>query len=557
MTQAQGAGSQTVGQALVRQLAIHGVKRVSCVPGESYLAVLDALRDSDIEVIVCRHEGGAAMMADAWGRATGEPGVAFVTRSPGAANAMLGVQIAYQDNNPMLLFVGLADDAMRGLQPWQDIDLARAFADCAKATFDIRDPDSVGQIIADALRIAVSGKPGPVVIGMPHDVLHMIAGGPDGAPVGDIEVSPESSDIEAVRQLLATAKSPFVILGGTRWDEASRDAIRQFAEHFSLPVATSYRRCGLFDFEHPLFAGDLGIGPNPKLVARIKSADVLLLLGGRLGEIPSQRYTLLPRPDPGLKLAHAFADPAELGRLYTPTVGIHATPRRLAPALAALPAPNAVAWAGQAEQAHADYLAWTETATPQPGGVNLGEVIVHLRTALEPGAILCNGAGGYAAWLHRFYRMRHLNAHLAPASGAMGYGPPAAAAMQAMFPGRRVVCLGGDGDFLMNGQEFATLIQYDLPVICIVADNGSYGSIRMSQERVYPARVSATDLRNPDFAAYARAFGGFGVTVERTEDFPAALEAAKASGVASIIHLKISVECMTPTHTVEMLRAGV
>ena len=546
---------RTVGQALVDQLALQGVRHVALVPGESYLPVLDALHDSDISVTVCRQEGGAAMMADAWGRATGAPGICFVTRGPGAANAFVGLHIAQQDSNPMILFVGQVDRNIRGRNPWQELDLERAFGGVAKWVVDLDDPDRVSEILSRAFHLAVSGRPGPVVIGLPADVLGQMTKAADAPPARAVEAGPDAQALAELQALLGSARDPIVIVGGSRWDEPSRAALHAFAERFDLPVATSYRRGTLFDADHPHYAGDIGLGPNPKLVARIKAADLVLLFGGRLGEIASQKYSLLGFPAPGVRLVHVHADPDEIGRLYVPSLAIAAAPRRFAPALAQLHAPNDPPWRGQATAAHAEYRAWSEVATPQPGAVNLGEVMVWLRQALPREAIVCNGAGAYAAWLHRFYRFGHLNAHIAPASATMGYGPPAAVAMKRLTPEAPVISISGDGDFLMNGQEFATMVQYDLPIINLVLDNESYGSIRLSQERAYPGRVMATDLKNPDFAAYARAFGGFGATVERTEDFAGAFEAAQASGLPAILHVKIDPDAMTPNASLSTIRA--
>jgi acetolactate synthase-1/2/3 large subunit len=546
--------ARSVAQALVQQLLIHGVSRASLVPGESYLAVLDALKDSPIDLTVCRHEGGASMMADAWGRATGEPGVCFVTRGPGAANAFVGLHIAAQDCTPLILFVGMVERSVRGRDAWQEIDLQRAFGGVAKWVVDLDDPARVAEIISRAFHLAVSGRPGPVVIGLPCDVLSLADSGIDALPAVAIESGPDEASLASIRDLLAAARRPIVIVGGSRWDEASRSALHRFAEVFDLPVATSYRRGGLFDAEHPNYAGDLGLGPNPKLIARLKGADLILLLGGRLGDVASQRFSLLNFPDPGVTLVHLHPDPDELGSLYRPAIAIVASPRRFARSLAALEPLDASAWADQAASAHREYLDWSQVATPQPGDVNFGEIVVWLREHLEKDAILCNGAGGYAAWLHRFYRFGDLNAHIAPASATMGYGPPAAIAMKQLFPHRRVVCLAGDGDFLMNGQEFATMVQYALPITTIIIDNESYGSIRLSQERAFPGRVVGTDLKNPDFAAYARAFGGFGASVDRTQDFAEAFRAAEASGLPAIIHVKVSVECMTPAMDLTVIR---
>ena len=549
-----GSIDRTVGQALVDQLVIQGVRHVFCVPGESYLPVLDALHDSPITVTVCRHEGGAAMMADAVGRATGRPGVAMVTRGPGASNAMVGVHIAHEDSSPMILFVGQVDEGVRDRGAWQEMDLRATFGSVAKWVGELDHPGRAGEFVSRAFSTAMSGRPGPVVIGLPRNVLFQAAHSADSLPVRSVEAGPDAGALAELQAMLAQSRRPMVVVGGSRWDEASRAALHRFAERFDLPVATSYRRGHLFDAAHLNYAGDLGLGASPALVARVKAADLLILVGGRLGQVPAQGYTLLDIPAPQTRLVHIHPDPDEIGQLYQPALAIAASPRRAAPALAALEPPGEIAWAWQAQAAHADYLAWSQVATPQPGEVNFGEVLVWLREHLERDAILCNGAGGYAAWLHRFYRFRALNTHIAPASATMGYGPPAAVAMKRLYPERRVVSLSGDGDFLMNGQEFATQVQYALPIVNLVVDNGSYGSIRLFQEREFPGRIVATDLKNPDFAAYARAFGGFGATVERTADFAEAFRAADASGLPAIVHIKVDVECMSPGATLSQVR---
>jgi acetolactate synthase I/II/III large subunit len=546
---------RTVGQAVVDQLVIQGVRHVFCVPGESYLPVLDALHDSGITLTVCRNEGGAAMMADAIGRATGSPGVAMVTRGPGASNAMVGVHIAREDSSPMILLCGSVDEGWRDRGAWQEMDFAKTFSGVAKWVAELDHPGRVGEVVARAVSTAMSGRPGPVVIGLPRNVLSQPDRSADSRPVRAVEAGIDADALAEVQARLAGARRPVVIVGGSRWDEASRTALHRFAERWALPVVTSYRRGHLFDADHPNYAGDLGLGVNPKLLARIKAADVILLLGGRLGEVPAQGYQLLDIPAPTTALIHVHADPDEIGQVYQPTLAIPASPRRAAPALAVLEPSASVAWTGEADAAHADYLAWSEVATPQPGEVNLGEVMVWLRERLERDAIVCNGAGGYAAWLHRFFRFRGLNSHIAPASATMGYGVPAAVAMKRLHPERRVVSISGDGDFLMNGQEFATQVQYGLSIVNIVVDNASYGSIRLFQERQFPGRVVATDLKNPDFAAYARAFGGWGATVERTADFAEAFEAASASGLPAILHLKVSTDCALPAMTLSEVRA--
>jgi acetolactate synthase-1/2/3 large subunit len=549
------ATQRNTAQALVDQLKIQGVTHAYCVPGESYLAVLDALHDTDIDMVVCRQEGGVSMMADAFGKATGKPGVCFVTRGPGAANAAAGVHIAQHDSTPMVMFVGQISSAIKGRGAWQEMDLQAAFGGMAKWVTEIDNPDRVGEIVARAFRVAQSGRPGPVIVGLPRDVLTRPSQSPDGAPCNLSEPGLDPRDLAAFAEMMESAKRPMVILGGVGWSDAAREAMRGFIERYELPVATSYRRGPLFDPLHPCYAGDLGLNANPALVARVKSADVIALIGGRLGEVPSQGYTLLEIPTPKAKLIHVFPEAEEIGRVYSPALGIVASPSRFAEALDALEPTKRPVWSATPIDAHEEYLAWSETPTAQPGSVNIGEIMVWLREHLPTNSMICNGAGAYAAWLHRYYRFRGPATHIAPTSASMGYGVPSAVAMKRLYPGRTVVSINGDGDFLMNGQEFATAIQYDAPIITIVLDNASYGSIRLFQEREFPGRVYATDLKNPDFAALGRAFGGFGATVERTEDFGAAFEAAQASGLPAIIHVKVDPDAIGPTLTLSGVRA--
>jgi acetolactate synthase-1/2/3 large subunit len=547
--------TRTAAEVLVDQLINNGVRHVFCVPGESYLAVLDAFHDRDIAVTVCRQEGGAAMMAESVGKATGRPGICFVTRGPGATNASPGIHIAQQDSTPMILFVGQVSREKKEREALQELDVRAVFGGMAKLATEIDDAARVPEIVSRAFHAATGGRPGPVVIGLPEDMLTervAVADAPAFEPVDTWPGQPEMTKLQA---LLASAQRPFLIVGGSRWSEQARAAVAEFAERFALPVATSYRRLPLFDPLHPCYAGDLGIGPNPKLIARLTSADVVIALGGRLGELPSQNYTLFDIPAPRTKLVHIHPGSEELGRIYRPHLAIHAAPTTFAEAAKALRAPHNIPWREQTAAAHADYLEWTDKATDQPGAVNLGAVMVWLRENLPADTILCNGAGNYAAWIHRFYRFRRFASHIAPTSASMGYGMPSAVAMKRLYPDRTVISLNGDGDFLMNGQEFATAVQYGLPIVVIVCDNALYGTIRMHQEREYPGRVSATVLQNPDFSAYARAFGGFGVTVEKTEDFPAAFQAAQAAGKPAIVHLKIDPEAMTPATTMSAIRA--
>ncbi len=546
--------SRTAAEVLVDQLVAQGVEHVFCVPGESYLAVLDAFRDRAITVTVCRQEGGVAMMAEAVGKASGRPGVCFVTRGPGATNAMHGLHVAQQGSTPMIMFVGQVERGVRGREAFQELDYAAVFGSVAKWADEIQAPARIPELVSRAFHVAMNGRPGPVVLSLPEDMLTERVDVADAPRVEPVESAPCEPDITRLAAMLAEARAPILILGGTRWTEASCAGVRDFAERYGLPVATSFRRLPLFDALHPNYAGELGIGPNPKLLARVKGADLVIVAGGRLGDIPTQGYTLFDVPKPACRLVHVHPEPSELGRVYAADLAIAASPVGLAAALERLAPSSTVAWAGSAEAAHADYIAWTEVATEQPGGVNLGSIMIWLRESLPADAILCNGAGNFASWIQRFYRVRRFASHIAPTSGSMGYGVPGAVAMQRLHPDATVVCVSGDGDFLMNGQEFATAVQYGLPIVVIVCDNGLYGTIRMHQEREYPGRPSATTLRNPDFAAYARAFGGFGATVERTADFAAAFAEARASGLPSILHLKIDPEAILPGTTLTKMR---
>jgi acetolactate synthase-1/2/3 large subunit len=547
-------GSRTGGEILIEQLAIHGVRHVFCVPGESYIAALDALHGRPIAITVCRQEGGASMMAEAVGKATGRPGICFVTRGPGATNAASGLHIAQQDSTPMILFVGQVARDVREREAFQELDYRAVFGSIAKWATEIDDPARIPELVSRAFHTAMNGRPGPVVMALPEDMLAEATVTADAPPFEPIETAPGAADMDRLRTLLAAAERPIVLLGGSRWSQGACTTLAGFAERFALPVATTFRRTHLFDPEHPSYAGELGNGPNPKLIARVKSADLVLLVGGRLGELPSQHYSILDVPAPQQTLVHVHPGAEELGRVYRAALPIHATPTAFAAALESLASPNAPRWRDQTKAAHLDYLAWTEKATPVPGPVNPGEIIVGLRDLLPADAVVCNGAGNFSLWVHRFHRYRRYGTQLAPIAGSMGYGVPAAVAMKRIAPERIVIAFAGDGDFLMTGQEFATAVQYELPIIVVVVDNGMYGTIRMHQERDYPGRVSGTMLKNPDFAAYARAFGGFGATVEKTEDFRSAFEAAQRSGKPSIIHLKIDPDAITPATTLSAIR---
>jgi acetolactate synthase I/II/III large subunit len=546
--------TRTAAEVLIDQLVVHGAKHVFCVPGESYIAALDAFYDRDIAVTVCRHESGAAIMAEACGKATGRPGICFVTRGPGATNAAAGLHIARQDSTPLILFVGQIGREMREREAFQELDYRAVFGSIAKWATEIDDPARIPELISRAFYVAAGGRPGPVVIALPEDMLVERLAVADAPSFEPVEIWPGASDMIRLQKLLAAAERPIMLLGGSRWSLSACAAVARFADRFALPVATTFRRAHLIDPAHPCYAGDLGIGPNPKLLARVKGADLILLVGGRLGEMPSQSYTLLEIPAPRQTLVHVFPGIEELGRVYRPHLAINATPTAFAAALEGLEPPNELKWSKETPTAHADFLAWTDKPTAVPGPVNLGEIIVRLREKLPADAVICNGAGNFSIWVHRYARYRRYGTQLAPISGSMGYGVPAAIGMKRLAPERTVIAFAGDGDFLMTGQEFATAVQYELPVIVIVVDNAMYGTIRMHQERHYPGRVVATGLKNPDFAAYARAFGGYGTTVVKTADFFSAFEAAQKSGKPAILHLKVDPEALTPTTSLTATR---
>jgi len=552
MTLQTKLATRTAAQVLVEQLRIQRVTRVFCVPGESYLPVLDALYDSGIAVTVCRNEGGASMMAEAWGKQTGRPGICFVTRGPGATNGSGGIHIAQQDSTPMILFVGQVERDNRGRDAFQEVDYRAFFGGMAKWVAEVNEPDRMGEMMARAFSVAMAGRQGPVVLSLPHDVLPSPSQSPDAPFAEALETPPGAAEMTRLEELLAQSSRPLLILGGGRWNQTALSHIARFAERFGVAVCTSFRRAHLFDPLHPGYAGDLGLGANPKLVTRVKESDLVIAAGARLNELTSQGYTLFDIPVPQMSLVHAYPGAEEIGRVYRPHLPIHATPAAFAAALEKLESRRAPA---DVSAAHQDYLDWSEKPLPQPGAVNLSEIMIWLRDHLPADAILCNGAGNYSGWIHRFYRFRRFNTQMATVCGFMGYGVPAAVAMKSLYPDRKVLALAGDGDFLMNGQEFATAVQYGLPIIVLVFDNATLGTIRMHQEREYPGRVSATDLRNPDFAAMARSFGGFGATIEKTADFAPAFLAAEESGLPAILHVKFDAESITPSTTLSAIRA--
>ena len=527
------------GKITVDFLESQGVDRLFCVPGESFLPILDALQDSPIETVVARHEGGAAMMAEADAKLTKKVGVVLVTRGPGACNASAGIHIAQQDSTPLVMLIGQVARDMIGRDAFQEVDFTKMFGGMAKKVEEITDinrlPDALSEAFAVALGGALAGRPGPVVLSLPEDMLYDLAPPPETIPV--IKAShplPLPQDIERVKAILASAKRPILIAGGSAWDSGSIATLQDFAARYAVPLVCSFRRQSLSP-PSGYYAGDLGLGCNPKLIERIKSSDAVILLGGRLSEIASQSYSLLNIPKPQMPLVHIHVDAAELGRVYDAEVKINTAPQHFlhamledAPAPKSAPLPE-----------NQDYRDWTDTAPALAGGVNMAEIMMWLREYLPPEAIMTNGAGNYATWLHRYYHFRHPQSQLAPTSGSMGYGIPAAVAAKARFPMRPVLAFAGDGCFQMSMQELATAKQIGANIIVLVIDNGILGTIRMHQNMRFPNRTQYTDLVNPDFIGLGQAMGFHTEKIAKTGDFAAAFVRCMEAGKPSLIHIPI------------------
>jgi acetolactate synthase I/II/III large subunit len=552
-------GARTGGRVLADQLALHGCELAFCVPGESYLPLLDGLFEhrERIRVITCRHEAAAANAAEASGKLTGRPGVCMVTRGPGATQAAVGVHTARQDSTPLLLLVGQVARGHRGREAFQEIDCDQVFGSLAKGVFELDDPDRIPELIASAFTLAASGRQGPVVISLPEDVLAAQTDVPDAPPYVAREPVADANQLAELERLLQSAQRPFVLVGGGPWDERSAASLTEWALACELPVGASFRRQDIVDNRLACYAGDVGLGINPRLARRIDEADLLLAVGPRLTEIETQGYTRPRPPQPHQALVHIHPDLAELGRVYQPHLGILAGVRSFAAAAGEALRVRGERWAGWTREARADYEQWSRPrqAPSDVQGVDLGHVIGVLRDELPDDAIVCNGAGNYTVWLHRFFRYHRWGNQLAPQSGAMGYGIPAALAAQLIHPERAVIALAGDGCFQMAGQELATMAQEQLPIIVIVANNRMLGTIRMHQERRFPDRVFATDLVNPDFAALARAYGAHAERVERDHEFAPALQRARDAGRPALIELITDPQALTPAASIAQTRA--
>ncbi len=565
--------ARLAGHVLVEALIAQGVDTVFGVPGESYLAVLDGLHEhrDRIRFVACRQEGGAAFMAEAQGKLTGRPGICFVTRGPGATNASIGVHTAFQDSTPMILFVGQVGADVRDREAFQEVDYRAMFGPStlgfAKWVAEVDRADRLPEYVARAFHVAMQGRPGPVVLALPEDMLMQPTAVPVLPRAEPAHAWPAPGGLRDLRAMLMAAERPLVIAGGGGWDAEAARCLQRFAENWQLPVGCAFRFQDLFDNRHPLYAGDVGIGINPRLAQRVRDADLILAVGPRLGEMTTGTYTLIEAPRPRQKLVHIHAGAEELGRVYAADLLLQSSMASAARALEALAAPTAVPWTDWTAGAQADYLANLE-ATPAPGPLDMAEVVKTMQRVLEasghPDAVLTNGAGNYSGWLHRYYRypglVRSRRSQLAPTSGAMGYGVPAAIAASLQQPERAVVNIAGDGDFLMTGQELATATGYrrpgSAPLVVIVVDNGTYGTIRMHQEREFPGRVSGSDLFNPDFAALARAYGWAADTVQATAEFAPAFEAAMHREAPTLLHLRLDAEVSTSRATLSGIRAA-
>ncbi|MBI12497.1 MAG: thiamine pyrophosphate-binding protein [Deltaproteobacteria bacterium] len=543
------------GKILADGLKAQGVELIFGVPGESYLALLDGLYDQreTIRFITCRQEGGAANMAEAYGKLTGRPGICVVTRGPGAANASIGLHTAFQDSTPMLLLVGQVGRQMQDREAFQEVNHGVFFSEMSKWSAEIRDPSRIPEYLNHAFHSALSGRPGPVVLSLPEDMLREEAEVEDAPPAIPVQPAPAPEQIKQIREMLLEAESPLMVLGGGGWNHEACRIHTVFADQQDLPVAVSFRCQDRMDNDHRCYIGDLGIGPNPKLHQLVQDSDLLIVVGARMGEMTTGGYRLMGIPVPNQKLVHIHPGADELGRVYRADLPINASVQQFAQALSQLETVPSEGWRERTAKARQSYEAFQQPPEA-PGNVNFADVVRHLSEALPADAIITNGAGIYSSWGHRFYRFHKFPSQLGPTSGAMGYGMPAAISAKLVFPEREVVCLAGDGCFMMNGQEMATAVQYGLNLIVLVINNGMLGTIRMHQEKSSPRRVHGTALHNPDFAALARAYGAFGAKVEKTSDFPDLLAEARKAGRPALLEVVVDPEALTPNASLSEIR---
>ncbi|MBT4283713.1 MAG: thiamine pyrophosphate-binding protein [Rhodobacteraceae bacterium] len=541
------------GHILVDQLKVNGVERVFSVPGESFLAALDGLYNSGIENIVCRHEGGAAMMAEADAKITHSPGVVFVTRGPGATNASSGIHVAMQDSTPLIVFVGQVPLEHRDREAFQEIDYERFFSPIAKWVAEVKDLKRLPEYVARAFQVSQAGRPGPVIISLPEDILSGICEVPDRPRVVLGQQFTSDSEIKKIENAIIKAKRPLVIVGGTGWGKEVVKNLGVFVKNFNLPVATTFRRQHLIDNRHDCYIGDLGTGMNPALAETVKGSDLIIAIGTRLGEIATGAYELIDPKKTEQEIIHIHTDPNEFCHVYQPRLAVLSSTENILDQLVGLSKLVNPEWSSQTSEGRQNYLNWI-TPKETPGPVKLEKIINWLSNNLPEDSIVTNGAGNYAAFLHRYFAFKEYPTAIGPTSGSMGYGFPASIAAKLRFPDKTVICLAGDGCFQMTLNEMSTAAQNKLAIIVIVVNNGKYATIRMHQEKNYPGRVSGTELHNPDFAALAKAYGGFGIKVQKTEDFVAAYNEAVASGLLSVIELQIDDEVLSTSQTVSEVR---
>ena len=552
---------RTGGQVLADQLKIHDVDTAFCVPGESYLALIDALHDAsnEIKVISCRQEGGATNMAEAFGKLTGKPGIAMVTRAPGACNGSIGVHTAMQDSTPMVILIGQVARDQEYREAFQEIDYRQFYGALCKWVGQIERAERIPEMVSKAFYHAMSGRPGPVALALPEDMLRELTDVGDAERYKTVRPGVEPADVEKMQAMIASAERPLVIVGGGGWTEAACADITDYTTANELPVAASFRCQDIIDNNRDCYVGELGTSVNPALAERVKEADLLLVVGARLGEMTTSGYSLISAPRPKQKLIHIYSDPDELGRVYQPDLPIAAAVDRFAAAAkAALPIASGN-WREWATAARQDYLANLKECTALPGEVDMVQVIAEIQERVGDDAIIASDAGNFSGWAQRFFRYSKYPSQIAPTSGAMGYCVPAAIAARLANPNRPVIGFVGDGGFMMSGQEFATAVHYGVDPILIVVNNNMYGTIRMHQERDYPDRTIATGLTNPNFVKWAESFGAFGALVKRTEDFVPAFEAAIAAGRISLIEIRLDPEVITTRTTLSAIRraAGV
>jgi len=542
------------GQILIDQLALNGIDKVFCVPGESYLAALDGLYQSNsIETIICRQEGGAAMMAEAYGKMTNLPGICFCTRGPGATNASAGVHVAMQDSTPMILFIGQVAGSMAEREAFQEIDFRRMYGDLAKWIGQIDRIERIPEYVSHAFHTAMTGRPGPVVLALPEDMLSSFAEVEDARPAKPAQAKMSQEDISELTSHLEQSDNPLMIVGGPAWSADAQAQVMAFAKRVNIPVAAAFRYQDYIDNRHPSYVGDVGIGIDPKLARRVRETDLLIAFGPRLGEMTTSGYSLIDIPNPKQKLIHIHPGAEELGRVYRADMSINASLRSVAASLEKITGLDPEKWADWTRNARADYEAYCQLLET-PGDVKFEQVVSHVSNSVPDDAIITNGAGNYAGFVRRYHQYRNFRTQLAPTSGSMGYAVPSAIAGKLARPDVPVICYTGDGDFMMTCQELATAVQYNIPIVIILANNGTYGTIRMHQEREYPDRISGTQLNNPDFAAMANSFGAHSETVRKTAEFADAFSRALNSGKPALINCMIEAEAITPQTTLTKIK---